>query len=710
MRVLLISQEMPPETGWGGIGTYVDVLSEALAAKGHDVHVLSVVPGQAASRVHRHGVTIHRFKVPGLRGPARHFEESWRRTLLALSVAALVHRLDLRPDVIECPEWMAEGFALGLSEAVPLVIRLHSSARQIFPFHGQGRGCRGLDGRIAMWLEDASARRAHVVVSTRSNLDEVAGLLRLDPRALHAIPYPVRLPEVSPIESNGRPRVTFVGRLETRKGPDVLIRAAPRVLEAVPETQFTFVGRDVMPAGIPPSSSWLRREADRLGVAHAIQFTGELDREGVQAQLRQATVCAFPSAWESYGLVVGEAAAVGRPVVATPIPPFQELVRDGVTGRLVPAEDVDGWSRALIELLGDRALSGHMGAAAAKHVADLSAPDRVADLALAAYEDARRRWLRRRRAGRLDPEPAPPASHPQSDAPLSPPPASPPDVSVILCVHNGADTMTDQLAALAAQDYREPWELVVVDNLSTDETRQIAEAWSERFPSLRVVEANDRLGLAYARNVGAEAAQGEILAFCDADDVAAPGWLSALVADIGQADLVGGSLELEELNSGLAQYWRGMFRERLDWPYLGYLPYVVGANFAVRREAFEAVGGCDVRFITCGDDVDLSWRIQRAGGRLAFSPNPVMHYRLREDLRGVMRQRYRYGMVEALLRRKFSDSVTPLHSGARVRSVLRLLYRSWHLLCGSYRRGGWLTHASNVVGQLRGSLRYRVIA
>ena len=706
----MVSQEMPPETGWGGIGTYVDVLSEALAAKGHEVHVLSVVHGQAASRTHRQGVTIHRYNVPRIPGPTRHLGESWRRILLAASVAALVPKLSLRPDVIECPEWMAEGFLLGLSESVPLVVRLHSSARQIFPFHGQGRGCRGLDGKLAMWLEDASSRRAHVVVSTRSNLDEAARPLGLDPRALHAIPYPVRLPRPAPMDERSRPRVTFVGRLEPRKGPDVLLRAAPRVLEAVPEAEFTFVGRDVMPAGTAPSSTWLQQEAERLGVAHALRFTGELDRAGVQAELREATVCAFPSGWESFGLVVGEASAVGRPVVATPIPPFQDLVKDGITGRLVPAEDSDGWVNAITELLRDRSLAERMGEEGSKHVAALSAPDRVADLALAAYSDARRRWLRRVRAGRHEAEPASTPSHPQPNAPLSPPLAATPEISVIVCVHNGASIMADQLAALAAQDYEGSWELLVVDNLSTDETRASALAWTDRVPNLRVVEANDRLGLAHARNVGARAARGQILAFCDADDVADPGWLSALVRQIGQADLVGGALELEKLNGGLAQYWRGMFKERLDWPYLGYLPYVTGANFAVRREAFEAIGGCDERFVTCGDDVDLSWRIQRAGGRLVFSPDPVMHYRLREDLRGVMRQRYRYGMVEALLRTKFSDSIAPLDWRVRLLSVARLMYRSWHLLAGAYRRGGWLAHASNIAGQLRGSLVYRVIA
>lgn len=399
MRVLFVSQEVPPQTGWGGIGTYVDVLGEALAAKGVDVHVLSVVDGQAASRRQRGGVTVHRAAPPLVRRPALHLPETWPRLLLAVSVARLIPRLGVVPDVVECPEWMAEGLALGLRNRLPLVVRLHSSARQLFPYTGQGGHWRGLDGRMAAALEDASARRAHVVVSTRSNLDEVGRWMRLDPRALHAIPYPVRLPALSPLDESAPPRVVFVGRLEPRKGPEIVLRAAPRVLAAVPQARFVFVGRDVVVPGEMPSSTWLRAEAQRLGVAHAVQLTGQLDRAGVQRELQGATVCAFPSRWESFGNVVAEASAVGRPVVVSPIAPFRELVREGKTGLFAPLDDSDAWSDALVGLLTDRSRARAMGEAGAAHVAGISAPERVAELALAAHEHARARWRAADRAG-----------------------------------------------------------------------------------------------------------------------------------------------------------------------------------------------------------------------------------------------------------------------------------------------------------------------
>ena len=187
-----------------------------------------------------------------------------------------------------------------------------------------------------------------------------------------------------------------------------------------------------------------------------------------------------------------------------------------------------------------------------------------------------------------------------------------------------------------------------------------------------------------------------------------PAVLANMVSTI---DIIsGGRLELGELNGELARHWRARPEPVALPTALGYLPYAAGANFAIRRDAFQAAGGCDERFTSCGDDLDLSWRIQRGRGSLLFAPDAIMHYRLRPDLGGVMRQRYRYGQAEALLRRKFSDAIPPVAPRARARSLARMLARSPELFAGAARRGAWLAEASHIAGQLRGSARYRMLA
>jgi glycosyltransferase involved in cell wall biosynthesis len=398
--VLLVSQEMPPETGWGGIGTYVHTVSRALAAKGLDVHVLSVVPGLPTSDRQIGGVTVHRRPMLDFQRPARRAPEAWRRFSLSATVAWLTRRLGIEPDVVECPEWMAEGLGIGVSGGLPLVVHLHSSARQLFPLSGQGQRLRGLDGRAAIWLEEEAVRRAHTVISTPWNLADMALRLSLDPDALHPVWYPLEPPERLPMPDQEHPQITFLGRFEPRKGPDVLVRAVPAVLAQVPEARFVFVGRDGTGSGAPASADWLRGEAARLGVADAVEVREEFGRDAVRRALRESTVCAFPSRWESFGYTVAEAQGAGRPVVVSAIPPFQAMVEEEATGSIAPDETPASWARPLIDMLRDSPRAGTMGEAGAARVARLTDPSHIAEETIAAYEQARARWGRRKRAAK----------------------------------------------------------------------------------------------------------------------------------------------------------------------------------------------------------------------------------------------------------------------------------------------------------------------
>src|SRR5687767_8249669 len=101
-------------------------------------------------------------------------------------------------------------------------------------------------------------------------------------------------------------------------------------------------------------------------------------------------------------------------------------------------------------------------------------------------------------------------------------------LTVILLTRNGATTIGDQLEALAGQTWSESWELVVVDNGSTDGTLQIVEGYRTRFPVLRIVDASEKPGAGHACNEGVRAARGAAFAFCHDDDVVGDGWLAAM--------------------------------------------------------------------------------------------------------------------------------------------------------------------------------------
>src|SRR2546423_10557404 len=102
-------------------------------------------------------------------------------------------------------------------------------------------------------------------------------------------------------------------------------------------------------------------------------------------------------------------------------------------------------------------------------------------------------------------------------------------VSVVVAVLDEEAHLGEQLAALAEQTYTGAWEVLVVDNGCTDGSIDVALRFARRLPGLQIVDASERRSLAHARNRGAAEAQGDLLAFCDADDVVLPGWLEAPV-------------------------------------------------------------------------------------------------------------------------------------------------------------------------------------
>ena len=285
-----------------------------------------------------------------------------------------------------------------------------------------------------------------------------------------------------------------------------------------------------------------------------------------------------------------------------------------------------------------------------------------------------------------------------------------PAVSVVIPVLNGAATIAQQLQALAGQTYRGSWEVVVADNGSTDTTTEIVRAWSGRLPGLRLVDASTRMSTNHARNLGAAAAAGELLAFCDADDVATPGWLAALVTALDSHDLAGGRLDDQALNDPVRLRWRPR-PHTTDLPRaLGFLPYATSANIGIRADVLRALGGWNEAYARGGTEVELCWRAQLAGYRLGFAPEAVMQYRYRQTRWAFAYQMYRYGRGDAQLYRTFRGHGIPRPS--LFRACRAWAWTAVHLpfiLRSPVHQGRWLRTAAFRAGRLHGSVRFRTL-
>lgn len=234
-------------------------------------------------------------------------------------------------------------------------------------------------------------------------------------------------------------------------------------------------------------------------------------------------------------------------------------------------------------------------------------------------------------------------------------PAAVPDVSVVMPVGSIDPHLDGALEALAHQDLDEAWELVLSLNTADPAARAALETAAapvrDRGVEVRVVDSSDVRSAAHARNVGAQAARGERLAFCDGDDLAEPDWLRLLLARLDDHDAVGGHLAEEKLAIPGQEDWRPPATPGDNPSFLGH-PFLVSANMAVRAPAFAATGGFDVSLIR-GEDIAFSWSLLRNGVDLGFAPDAVIHYRHREGLRPMLRQHYLYGRGMAQLLRRY---------------------------------------------------------
>jgi len=282
-------------------------------------------------------------------------------------------------------------------------------------------------------------------------------------------------------------------------------------------------------------------------------------------------------------------------------------------------------------------------------------------------------------------------------------------VSVIIPVYNCATTVGAQLEALGAQASDVPWEIVVVDNGSTDGTQHLIEQYQETIPNLTLVRAPEKRNISHARNVGVANARGEIFLFCDGDDIVAPGWIRAMARALGRYEFVVGRVEVGMLNTDVTEKYGSNGMNPPD-TLLNFLPYAIGCTLGVSRRAFESVGGFSTMCKRCMD-VELSWRLQLAGYALHEVPEAEVHYRYRNTAWSIWKSAFNFSQAHTALYKRYSVY------GAKRSAIRQVLMRYKNIVYGLPRvanmtlneRIYWAFDVGVSLGRLLGSLRYRTL-
>ena len=369
LRICLVSEEYPPESGWGGIATYTHVLALGLAGLGHRVHV---VARGWETRTDEGPVTVHRLRIGepswrrGRRWVPLRFPETRGVLLWSWAVRQAIRRIEASEglDVVEAPEYHAQTLLADTSRRVPLVVRLHLPT-----FLGRrvsGRSVAGsrLDRALTERWERRVAGKAAMITSPSRHLARaVSSAWGVDARSIRVLPNPIDdgsfAPGAAPAEG---PSILFVGRVSRIKGAETLIHAVPSILRDHPAATVSLIGKD-HPSGPDGSMTrHLRGVLGRAGVSEdRVTFLGYHERAALPDRYRAAAVCVVPSLYESFSYGCLEAMASGRPVIASAVGGIPEIVTDGEDGLLVPPGDAGALARAVSRVLGDPALARRLG-------------------------------------------------------------------------------------------------------------------------------------------------------------------------------------------------------------------------------------------------------------------------------------------------------------------------------------------------------------
>jgi glycosyltransferase involved in cell wall biosynthesis len=386
LHICFLSQEYPPDTGWGGIGSYTYDMAHALVEAGHRVTVIARAAG-GEGIVRDDGIEVHRIH------PAPGWDRMrivWRmnRVWPGFAWAAMqrlreIHR-SAPVDIVEAGECRADGFFVRwIPNPRPRVVtRLHLA--WIF-VDRQNAVVPDLKKRLTYWLEKQSILRADAVTAPSSAVVELTRTWLGSRVSARVVPNPVDVQGFAPGRDQRKREVLFVGRLEKRKGMEMLSAAVPSVLERCPDIGVRFVGAD----GVDESGrSWRSRILTLVPAEQQGRVAFEqVPRAELVERYRTASLCVVPSTWENFPYVALEAMASGTPVVATRTGGLPEIVRHGRTGLLVSAEDPQGLADAICELMKDPKRLAEMGVESRRVAEHSFSASKVAEQMIAMYRE-----------------------------------------------------------------------------------------------------------------------------------------------------------------------------------------------------------------------------------------------------------------------------------------------------------------------------------
>jgi glycogen(starch) synthase len=401
MRIAHITYEYPPHSAYGGIATYVQQCARMLVDAGHEVEVFTTNQEFDGDTI-EDGILVHWVKVPAYRNPIY-----WAK----LEAAFTARLKDTSFDVIETPEHWADARAITAKHPeIPYVVRCHNPSymqwrtnllpddvvSKLTPFEQARYKARYMCREILYkWLntkEQSIAQGAGVVAAAHQEMcDYVQDNWSLSQGQTQVVPHPFQ-PNPTLLEADPKSaskQFIFLGRLESRKGIHTIAKVLPRVLSALPDWTFHFVG----PEAVQDYQADLMRTLTGLDIPNAasrVIFHGRQPYEESLRLLSQADIAVMPSVWENWPNVCLEAMSAGLGIIASSKGGMAEMIgNDEQRGVLLQdPHDPEELSKQMLSLATQPSERQAMGIKARAHILEYYTPEKVLPLTMAYYEAA----------------------------------------------------------------------------------------------------------------------------------------------------------------------------------------------------------------------------------------------------------------------------------------------------------------------------------
>ena len=366
MKILMLTWEYPPRIV-GGIARVVHDLSKRLIKDGHEVTVITYKEGDLPEYENDKGVEVYRVENYMIH-PNSFIDWTLQLNFNMVAKAAELINKNGKFDVIHAHDWLVASSAKTLKQSygIPLVATIHATES------GRNSGIHNDSQRYindTEWLLTYEA--TEVIVNSNFMKGHVQSLFGLPFDKINVVPNGINLTNFNGIERDYEFRrqyamdnekiILYVGRLVYEKGIQHLISAMPKIIQGYNDVKLVIAGKGGM-------LDDLKAQAEAMGIANKIYFTGYLNAKQVQKIYECADVAAFPSTYEPFGIVALEGMLAGVPTVVSDIGGLDEIVDHGINGMKSYAGNPNSIADSVLTVLYDKQLAAAMAKKAKQKV------------------------------------------------------------------------------------------------------------------------------------------------------------------------------------------------------------------------------------------------------------------------------------------------------------------------------------------------------